>query len=227
MSARPLVLGTALVLGLTGCPSIQSVQTAETVGEGNFQFAVEPGVIGVAATDADFPVVVPTINLSARFGVSERVDIGGRFGTSLIELHGKFMFTDPLDPGAVHVAFAPQLGGIFLAAGGESVSYGWLNAPILVDVPVGDHDVVLGPRVHTTFLGASGSGVSGGGAIVSVGSSVGFAARVGSNARVLPEFSLVVPVVATGGGESFFLGEGAVYTFNVGILLGGRPLKGD
>ena len=162
---------------------------------------------------------MPTVNLSGRYGITDRFDLGGRFGTSLIELHGKVMFTDPADPEALQIAFAPQLGGIFVGAAGESAGYGWLNAPVLFDIPVGQHDIVVGPRVHTTFAGGGG----GGGVLFSIGSSIGFAAKVGNTARILPELAVVVPLAGSiSGGGTDFLGGGVIYTVNLGILLGGR-----
>jgi hypothetical protein len=217
MTSRALALAIAAMLGLTGCPSIQSVQTAETVGEGNFQFAIEPGVIGVAGGGTGG--VLPTINLSARYGITDRFDLGGRFGTSLIELHVKYMFTDPSTADStVQAALAPQLGGVFIGGAGASAGYGWLTVPVLIDIPVGEHDFVIGPRAQVIFVGAGGAS----GAVLNVGSSVGFAAKVGKAARILPEFALVVPVFAGAGGETAFVGEGALFTVNVGILLGGR-----
>lgn len=225
---RTCTLTLASLAGLcfisAGCPSIQSVQTAMTVGEGNYEVGIEPGTFGVAAQGGG--VFVLAANVSARFGVSDKVDIGGRFGTSLLEVHGKFMFTDPQDEQAIQAAFAPQLGGLFLGGGGSGGGYFWLTAPVLVDVPVKRSAFVFGPRTQIIGVVASGGGEGGGGLILNVGSSVGFAGRVSDNVRLLPEFSAVVPVVAgvstTGGGGADFIGGGMLYTFTFGILIGGR-----
>lgn len=88
---------------LAGCPSVQSVQTAKTAGQGNLEVGIEPGIIGVAGNGGGG--FLPTVNASFRGGVSDRVDIGGRIGTSLIEVHGKFMFTDPQQDDIIQMAF--------------------------------------------------------------------------------------------------------------------------
>ena len=212
------------LLALAGCPSIQSVQTAKTVGEGNFEFAIEPGVLGAAGEGGG--VVLPTFNLSARAGVSDRVDIGGRFGSSLIELHTKVMFTDPNEEGVLQAAFAPQLGGWALGGSDGLLGMAWLNLPVLLDVPVGKHAFVLGPRAHVLTVGGALTDGGASATIVSFGSSFAFAAQVGPKAKILPEFTLVVPALGAvrGGGQgaSGLLGGAALFTFNLGIVLGGR-----
>lgn len=221
---RPVVACCALGL-LAGCPSVQSVQTAKTAGAGNIEVGIEPGIIGAAGAGGEGGFL-PTVNLSVRGGVSDRVDIGGRFGSSLIELHTKVMFTDPNEEGIVQAAFAPQLGGIFLGGGGGVGGYGWLTLPVLFDIPAGPHAFVLGPRVQTIFLG--GSALEGGGsvALFNAGSSVAFAARVSDRVRLIPELAIVGVVAggarANGQGAAGLIGRGALYTFNLGVVVGGR-----
>jgi hypothetical protein len=122
----------------------------------------------------------------------------------------------------VQAAFAPQLGGLFFGGSGGGGGYGWLNLPMLIDVPVKRSAVVFGPRAHLVFAGGGGAG----GVIVSLGSSFAYAAQVGDKVRLIPELAIVVPTAGSvgggGGGASAFLGGGALYTFNFGILVGGR-----
>ncbi|TVQ88852.1 MAG: hypothetical protein EA397_16795 [Deltaproteobacteria bacterium] len=227
MGLRSMSLGAVLVFGallLAGCPSIQSVQTARTAGEGNFEGAFEPGLIGVSSGGES--AFLPTLNVSARYGVTDKVDIGGRFGTSLLELHGKFMFTDPEQEDAVQAAFAPQLGGVAFGGGGGFGGYGWLTLPVLVDVPVKRHAFIFGPRAQVIMVGGGFTEGSGTGAVLNLGSSFGFSLRAGDKLRILPEFSAVVPAYAgirtTDGGGGAFIGQGMLFTFNLGIVIGGR-----
>jgi hypothetical protein len=222
--SRGLIAAGFLAL-LAGCPSVGSVQTAKTAGKGNVQVGIEPGMIGVAGFGAgDGFAALPTVNVSVRGGVSDKVDLGGRFGSNIMEFQTKFLFTDPEDPGAVQVALAPVAGGYFLFGGRAGAIVGWINVPVLIDIPVGEHAFVLGPRAN--LLGAGGGG--GGAAILSLGSSVGFAARVGPKVRLLPEFAAVFPVAAgvgvQGGGAAGVFGNpnGMLFTANFGILIGGR-----
>lgn len=99
--------------------------------------------------------------------------------------------------------------------------------PLLIDFPVGESAFVLGPRAQLIGVGGGDGGGSGGsGVILNAGSSFGYAARVGENVRLLPELAIVYPLVAgaRGGGEggTAFVGGGALFTFNFGILIGGR-----
>jgi len=213
-----------MALGLSGCLTTGVVQTAETTGEGNFQFAIEPGVVGFAGGgDGLFG---PSVNLSGRYGVSDRVDIGGRIGTTLIEGQVKVMLTEP-DPDAVQVALAPHLGGLALGSDGEVAGLFWTKVPLLVDIPVGSSDLVLGPGIR--ILGAGIGGDFAG--LMALSTSVGFAGRVGKRARLMPELGLEVPVFGAAGidGASAvgFGAGGVTYTFQLGILLGGRDKAGN
>lgn len=223
MRARTGFLLPLAALTLTGCLASGVVQTAETAGKDSFQFAFEPGVFG--ATGGGAVSALPSINVSARYGVSDRFDIGGRFGTKLIEVQGKYMFTEP-SPDDVQVAIAPHVGGLAIGGGGARAGIAWVKVPLLVDIPVGQSDVVLGPSTQVaTVFGGDDSG-SGGAAILFVGTSVGYAARVGERSRILPEFAIEYPVVGGGSvngeGAVGSIGGGALFSFQVGILLGGR-----
>ncbi|MFK7929046.1 MAG: hypothetical protein AB8H79_12710 [Myxococcota bacterium] len=214
-----------LILGLTGCLTTGVLQTAETAGKDNLQFAFEPGVVGIADGNGNAGVL-PSFNVAARYGVSERTDIGGRFGTSLIELHVKTMFTEP-NPDELQVAFAPHLGGFFASGGGGGAGLFWLKLPVLFDIPVGEHDLILGPGARVIgVLGGGGGGGSAGGGILLLGSSIGFGARIGERARLIPEFGIEYPIVgaAAAGGDGITggLGGGAVFSFQLGVVLGGR-----
>jgi hypothetical protein len=212
-----------VLLTLPACLTSSIVQTAETAGKDNFQFSFEPGVIGAAGEGGT--VALPSINLSARYGVSDRVDIGGRFGSSLLEASVKVMVTEP-DADALQVSVAPHLGGFFVAGGGEGGGVFWFRVPVLFDIPVGEHDVVLGPTARILGVGTTEGTVG----IFELGTSVGFAARVGNAARIIPEFGVSFPLAgaAAVGGEtgSTTLGDGALFSFQIGIVLGGRPKDG-
>jgi hypothetical protein len=92
-------------------------------------------------------------------------------------------------------------------------------------------DLVIGPRVVTLFAGGRYGNRYDAAALFMVGSSIGYAARIGKTTRILPELSVVGPlggVASAGWGEGggSFLTESVVVTFNVGLLLGGRPAPG-
>src|SRR5687768_16316244 len=117
---------------LLGCASA-TLQTARTNGQGNFQFAVEPGVVYPSLLGGVFP----SLNLSGRYGVSDRVDLGLRLGTSsFYEVQSKFLLTDPADIDGVALALAPSTTFFTISFGGDDVSGGvffWdTRVPLLI-----------------------------------------------------------------------------------------------
>jgi hypothetical protein len=234
---RRVVAGAALFMAFgTGCVSVSQVQTADTLGSGKFQFGIEPGVGGAAVISDDVgggSIYYPHVDLSARYGVSDSVDLGVRFGSSLVELQSKFLLTDPRDPGKA-ISLAPSVSGVFLGSGDSDSSISYVNValPLLVGFKTsGGSEFVLGPRVTGTRL--SGSALEDNAAvnILSVGASVGYALRVTEGFRLMPEVGVSVPVlgevntsqsdseVASGFGGGFV-------QFKLGFLFGGgRPIN--
>lgn len=221
MTTRWLVVG---LLCASGCASVGNVQRADTLGKGNYQVGLEPGVQfgSVGGTTAPYP----HLDASFRFGVGEGVDLGVRAGWSFLEAQGKFLLTRPGAPG-VMASLAPTFGGIFIGAGGAGAGLLHFALPCLIGIPFGNHELVLGPRVQGYYGFASASGAGGGGALVILpGATVGFAFQVTETIAIMPEFGLVVPVLgavnATGmptmAGAG--LGGGLLGQFKLGILIG-------
>lgn len=212
---------------LTGCPMIGSVETAQTNGEGNFQFAVEPNVWGSAGEGGT--IFLPGFNIAGRYGVSDRVDIGARIGSTLGEITAKVMFTDPEADG-VRFALAPAVSGIAAGGGGAAAGFFNFKVPLLIGIPVGEYsEFTLGPRLHDMIILGGGGGDSAVLNVVFVGTSVGIAAALSPKVRILPELAVEYPIIASAGtssgsgGTGFGFGAGvAVWSFNVGFLFGGR-----
>lgn len=215
----------------TGCAT-SSVQTARTNGEGNFQFGVEPGVIGALATGGGATAggVFPAFNIAGRYGISDSVDIGARIGSVGYEIQTKFMFTDPADLSSTAISLAPAFTAIGYGGGGAGVGGGVFFAvarvPLLVGIPVGDSEFVVAPRVSPAFFAGGAGGESAGGFFLSAGGSAGFAARLGDKFWLMPEAGIDVPVVAgavTSGGSGAGAGFGGfIFNATVGLLFGGR-----
>jgi hypothetical protein len=215
-----------LAIALSGCATLGTLQTAETNGAGQFQGAIEPAFLGFVgdAGGGGFGY----FNVSGRYGVNDRVDIGGRFGTSGIELTTKFMLTDPNKREGTIVSIAPSGGGFFLAVGGSGAGVFNFQVPLIVGIPVGEHQFVVAPKLHAIVAGGGGGGEAGAVFIGSLGSSVGFSAKVAPSVRLMPEFAFVVPVIggagASGEGSQIVSGfaNGMLYQVSFGILFGGR-----
>jgi hypothetical protein len=197
--------------------SLGSVQTASTLGKGNFQGGVELTGEALFLTDSRLSsssgfgtsIAYPTVNFAFRFGLTDSIDIGVRTGSTLLELQSKFLISDPNNP-SFALSIAPALSGYFFSLGG--VTAGGLNIPIplLIGLKFGDHELVFGPRIlnQIVLAGANTSSGSagGGGYALSAGASVGFAARLGDYFILMPEAAIGVPlfttVAASGGGQS-------------------------
>lgn len=228
---------------VTGCASISNVQMADTLGRGGFQVGIEPGVWAATSTNpatstsTSNAAWLPHVDVSARFGVSEGVDLGLRAGMSFLELQTKFLFTKPGDR-HLAVSLAPTIGGFVL--GGSSTTSSSLGGILNVGLPVligiktsNGSEFVIGPRLQSLILFA---GTSAGGAVfgLGAGTSVGFAWRISDNFGLMPEASVVVPLVGAAAFSSQVttgsaLGTGLLmFQAKLGVLIGRfRPLNQD
>ena len=102
----PLIAALALTVTAGGCATIGTLQTANTLGKGKFQMALEPSAWGAIGSTT---VLVPNVTLAARYGLSPTLDIGGRVGSNGFEINGKLQLTPPKAPGLV-VSIAPASG---------------------------------------------------------------------------------------------------------------------
>ena len=139
-----LALGIGGVGYLTGCATAGTFQTASTVGEDNFQFAVEPSIVGTSEVDN---TRVPMASISGRYGLSDTAEIGGRLGPGGFELLSKFQLTEPGADGVI-VSVAPSVGGVAGAIGGDGIGVMNIGVPLLIGIPSGKrNELVLGPKV--------------------------------------------------------------------------------
>ena len=209
------VLAAGVLAG--GCaPTL--TQTARTNGAGRLQVAVEPGVSVTGEQDAR--VTTPSVDVSARYGVTDRVDVGVRFGPYMGEVQTKVMLTDPAVREGVAMAVAPSLTLLGGNALGLGSFFGRLTVPLVVDVPVGAHRFVGGARLSQVVAPGDAGGANRGWQL-SAGVSAGFALSLGSFVQLLPEVGLDVPVL---GVATVLPGPRAPQLgFRVGVLFGGSP----
>lgn len=215
------------LLLMTACASVGGVQTADTVGKGNLQIGVEPGIQLVGGKPG--LQIYPHFDAAVRFGITDKFDLGLRAGWSFLEVQAKYMLTEP-DRSKVTVSVAPALGGVVLTSGPASLS-GILSAatPVLIGIPVGVHQLVLGPRSqHFIFIGGMYEKPV---YLLAVGGSLGFAIRFSDTLTLLPELAAVwpifggLPVTMSNGTQVDYLygamGAG-VFQFKLGFLLDRR-----
>src|SRR5207248_355975 len=113
-----------------------SYQSPRALGKGNSQISIEPSAWGLVVTGSE-PTILPHIDIAGRYGVTDTVDLGGRVGSTGLELDGKFQLTDPHSAGTV-VSLAPSVAGFALSLGTDSVTSFGVNLPVLIGIPMGD-----------------------------------------------------------------------------------------
>lgn len=210
-------LGLAMVLGVgsTGCMAIGAVQTAQTLGEGNYEVSIEPGAYGAAARGENYTTF--STNVAFRFGITDRFDLGARVGSTLAEVQTKILLSDP-DNDSFALSLAPAIGGFGFGAGGASIGVLNIPIPVLIGFKFGQHELTLGPRIQNVVLfGSASSGSASADAgvyVLMAGGSVGFAAQIAERFRLLPEISVAAPILgsasASAGGSSTGTSSGLV-----------------
>ena len=213
-----------LLLALTGCATVGTLQTADTLGTGHFQLGIEPSWWGAVTPDGGAGFV--HMGVSGRYGVSDRVDLGGRIGSAGAEILVKVALTDPQTSGP-YVSIAPSGGGFAATSGGDAAGILAFQVPVLIGFPTaGGSQLVLAPKIHEYLILAGSGGDSAGVSMTSLGASLGYAARLGPGFRLLPEVAFVYPVLGAAGmsgqdSQVDFLGEGVLMQVSLGLLLGG------
>ena len=209
----PALLALLLAAG-PGCATIGTFQRADSLGPGGYIVALEPSVYGISYQDLG---VAPSLNVSARFGVGDRTDLGVRLGSAGIEVLSKVMLTDPEADG-VMVSIAPSAGGFFVGTDEAGAGAYGFQVPVLIGIPMArDGQLVLGPKVHFIGGGAVASGATDSAGLVSLGTSVGYDAAFGASVHLLPEVALAVPMFAAGVGH---VGLGSGVLFQAGVSVG-------
>lgn len=223
LSLLPLVLA-------IGCATGGTLQSAHTLAPGKSQFGVETNIVGVAAKDLP-AAYIPQVNLTFRYGMVERFELGGRLGLAGLELTGKYQLTPPGAPG-ITASIAPSVGG--LVFGFFNIVNGQL--PVVIGIPLGEGSVaetthvLLVPKLQLTSTFGGIAGVAGGQATaLSAGASVGISLKLGETARIIPEATFLYPFYgnasawAPGGGtgtSGATNASGGVFAVGIAFLFG-------
>ncbi|MFZ5468306.1 MAG: hypothetical protein ACOZIN_02615 [Myxococcota bacterium] len=241
MKSSSLLVAFLLVVA-AGCVTPGLYTSPSAIGKGNLQVGIEPALVGAANTSGF--AFIPMGNLSLRYGISERLELGGRIGATAIELLSKYQFSDPTSDGPT-ISIAPTVGGFALASGGSSggatssasVGMFGLQVPVLIGFKTGGgSEFFVGPRILDWLIFSSAGGSVGGTGssasatlnVVNLGTSVGYYARVSEGFALVPEINLLYPVFSTAGvsaggqsasGSSGF-GNGLFFQFGLGLVFG-------
>ena len=215
-----------LAVLLTGCPSFTTMGTAKTLPKGKSQMYVATGAISLAdfqqdsATGSYDSFTMPSFEVGGRFGVSERVEVGGKVWPLGAELNAKLGLARADEGGGLSLALAPA-GSLYAFSSGDAKgTYVWLHLPVLVglDLP-GGSELTIGPRISDMIVSSGGDTLN----VVWLGGSLGFAWKVSDGFRILPELTFAYPASASVGGTSVTNLEpkGGVIQANLGFLFGG------
>lgn len=207
---------------LSSCASVSTVGLARTLNKGAVQGWAGPSLIGVVDTRPGVTTPVPTFPLleaGVRVGVTDWVELGGKLGLSGVGVEGKvaLLRPDSMDSG-INLSINPRV--TYFGVGEGLIYLGMLTfqLPVLIGIDFKGHELVLGPKLVDQLIFGSGSGN-----IVYAGASVGFAVRIASGFRMLPEIALSVPLIATGtapGGTSTIAPGGLLFQATLGFLFG-------
>ncbi len=194
LSAASLFFAAAAASAFTGgCAGLNTFQTANTLGEGGLQVAVEPSVWGGAKGSA--PYLYPRLDVAARYGLRERMDVGFRLGSAGFELQSKFQMTRPDEVGFI-LSLAPSIGGFFVPVGTPSGASLHVSVPLLMGFGLsGGSQLVLGPKLVEWVV--AGSDNAKGGHALYAGASIGVSLKVGDTFRIMPELGVVYPIVSS------------------------------
>jgi hypothetical protein len=211
-----------------GCSSLSPVQTADTLGKGHFQFAIEPGLWGanVLVDRRAWPFTYSHVDLAFRYGASDRLDLGARIGSSLVELQSKILLTPPDHP-YLAISLAPSLMPLSIRMGDvdNGGQFTQWTLPVLVGIKTeSGTEFVLGPLVRLTHFFSTPTGDSSSNNILSFGGSLGCAVRVSKGFRVMPEVGISLPVRSRSSKEQGDRGGGLLQV-KLGLLFGaGRSI---
>jgi hypothetical protein len=202
------------------------MQTADTLGKNHGQVFVE--LSEQALVRSDTLTAYPMGAVGGRYGIGERVDLGGRIGPSGIELQLKVQFTPP--PPHTVVSLAPRVALWGAEPKGIGLRSYNVALPLLIGIALPkEHQLVLGPTVQnmlfTVSAGSAGMLVD----TTYVGSSVGVAWKMPTtkrSVRIVTELGLLYPAVIVGDRSDGIGGValgGSKWTLqgNLAFLIGG------
>lgn len=219
-----LAMAGALFLG--GCASFSTMSTARTVAPDTTQTWVAPEFVGMTidtgSGSGNEAISVPQFEVGVRRGISDGVELGAKLWLLGAAFEGKFqLLRSATEDAGIDVALAPAIGWLGFNSGdgdGFNVVTGYLSLPVGVNMAGGSQLVLTPKAIYQRYMAKSGAD-TGSVSIMFLGGSAGFALKVGTT-YILPEISVMQPVVQGDAGESMYY-DGVVFQGGVGLLFGG------
>ena len=211
-------------LGLLGCPSVSTMGSSRTLDQGRVEFMVAPGVYGASVGEG--VATFPQIEVGARYGITDKFEMGAKAWLLGAGVDAKVALIRPLSPASgFNLSLNPALSYISLSGGTDtgnaSSTLLHIHLPVLVGYRFGaGHEVVVGPRIVDTLLLANAGGNTAAANAISIGSSVGLRLRLGNGFRIMPEFSVIVPVIGSSAAGTSSAGGGTLFQAGLGFMFG-------
>ncbi len=215
-------LSAAILLLLSGCASVGALQPAHVSGKGKGQLGLE--LSQQANWNRGSFVSYPMVGVAGRYGVSDRVDLGGRIGPTGLEAQVKVQLSAPGSTGVIF-SLAPSVG--VAATDAQDVKLRYLNIalPLLIGVPLPrGHQLILCPRVFDTLYNLDSGSLYGTLNTLFLGASIGVGLRVWK-LWLIPEFGVAHPMLVStlrsgGPGGTFAIGATTTFQLNFSVLWG-------
>ena len=206
----------AVALACTGCPSFSTLQTPRTVPEGEIRFAGLAGGAGALSDERGPGPRAAQFELSARYGLSERVDVGVKLYALGIEAGVKWLILrGPLDiaiaPAVSYASFDDQMGTSFNAF--------YAHLPLLFGWNISDRVTLsFGPKLLVGYQFRSGDVVRSDLLLIEgllVGMYVSVPIRIGRAFWIAPELNAYANVT---NGD---VGKVTIYEGGLAFMFGG------
>src|SRR5512140_1228870 len=220
-----LVGVTLALVVLTGCPSLSTMQTPATVPKGELRFGV--GLEGVGYSEKESggttsTVTAPQLELNARYGVTDNIDVGAKLYLIGAEVGGKYQFVK----GAFEAAVAPAASYISVSldsgngGGSSSFSVTYLHLPLLLGYKLTDwFELAFGPKALYAIASGSANDSTSQSSVTSSGFMVGgfgsLQLRIGKAFWLAPEVNVYKPFTKGA--------TGVIWQGGLALLFGGPP----
>jgi hypothetical protein len=196
----------AVGLGALVLPGCASTGMARTVDPGKVQLSLSPaaqGILGGGGSQLASNSIVPQVEVGARLGVTERIDVGARLFFPGAEADVRYgLVRAPSLRDGVDVTLAPSVN--FMVADTPWI----LSLPVLIGFNHDGRQLTLGPR-FSYVLQKDPTESS-----YMLGTSVSYSVPLKSSLRLITELSVL-------GRPTDFTHEGVLYRLGVGFLFGG------
>lgn len=211
-----LLLLLALAMACGGCPSFSTLQTPRTVPDGELRFAALAGGAGALSDAAGPGPRAAQFELSARYGLGDRVDVGVKLYALGVEAGVKWLILrGPLDiavaPALSYASFDDQMGTSFNAF--------YAHLPLLLGWNISDRVTLsFGPKLMFGYQFRSGDVVRDDLLLIEgllVGMYVSVPIRIGRAFWIAPELNAYANV--TNGR----VGDVTIYQGGIGFMFGG------